>query len=126
MSELRVDTLSTPSGSGIVDLGNQYGCIAFTRTYEATAGTPGIIQSFNISSYVDGGTGIFTYPYITAFISQSLTSSKVSSGRINYPIACGGGGRISEANQLYAEIRNDEDSALTDCNHEAVVFGDLA
>jgi len=126
MSELRVDTLSTPSGSGIVDLGNQYGCIAFTRTNEATAGTPGIIESFNISSYIDSGTGVFTYPYIHLLDSQSKTSSKISSGRINYPIACGGSGRISRSYDLYVEIRNDNDAALTDCNHEAVVFGDLA
>jgi hypothetical protein len=123
MSELRVDTLSTPSGSGIVDLGNQYGAKASVIALE---GGVGITHSYNISSYVDGGAGIYYYPYIHSFVSQSKTSSKITSGRSNYPIACGGNGIISEANQLYAEIRNDDDSVRTDCNHEAIIFGDLA
>lgn len=56
MSEIRANTISDAAGTGPVTLTKQ----SAAKAYASASGSTGLINSFNVASFVDGGTGLQT------------------------------------------------------------------
>jgi len=118
LSEIRVTTISDTAGTGPVTLTKQHAAKGWL--FQSSGG---LIESFNMSSYVDNSTGNSSYNLTSAIISTD--------GHISMPIARTSDDRnvsviINSASQFTAYSRDISANALEDSNILATTHGDLA
>jgi hypothetical protein len=121
MSTLRADTIQNTSG-GAVTLTNQSAAKAWC-TFDASSGTPTILDNINVTSLTDTSTGTQDVNFVNSFNNTSYTT--------NATVGQGGNKNAVYDNTATSSVEIKTETATTgadaDFNHVSVAHhGDLA
>ena len=121
MSTLSVSNIT--DGTDTVETG--YVVNGSAKAWANCGGDAAFLDSFNLSSGTDNGTGDYTYPLISAFDAYTYSqpcSTRVGRGSTRIAMMSSSRGTSS----VLAVHTENEASTLVDVGHVVTAFGDLA